>query len=228
MQSLSEGNYDNSDIIYPDTIKNEGDKNYAIIYTTNGSLYVDKKSGRSHKSMYLHRRDVKQALQNDITELDEHGIPQNWFALYNKHLFGRMGILYDKKYVAFWGRGSDYQNPNAKGPAHLIPKCVTELYYNDYIDDDYIVVYGNGQETTTGNILNNIQPQQKESDDMAQFLRLKYHTSTGVEKQAIANQLGLVRNQTPKSISQWDAALKKHGSSYWGESIIEKISKMME
>ena len=221
----------------PDELKGNGGQAQSIIFTDH--LYLDPdKTNRSHVSFFnkgksktaeklraeltprLGLRDMgwgKDKLGKDaVVFLDGSGkthvggqLP-GWFDLYSQILVGRVANYDGRRMVSFWGRGADLDNPGSEGPTSLIQRCVQELYYKDAVDDDTVVVYGDGRISTVGDILSGNGPGEELVDPKAverTELAKRMHLAGSAEKKAIRKQLGVGGGGSEKR-DPWDAALQ--------------------
>jgi hypothetical protein len=110
--------------------------------------------------------------------------------------------------LSFWGLGAKENN---RAPLALIPGCVQELYFKDAVDDDTLVVFGDGRASTVGAILGGELPPEEEADQGAlQQVELarQMHTAGSDKKRDIMKQLGVGGGGSDKP-DPWNDALRR-------------------
>ena len=213
----------------PDELKGRSDDAHAVIFI-DGELYVDRLTGRSHRGFFNKAKDAtgKQLRARLSPELELQQGDDGWFELYDTYLFGRVAPLEDPetgetlRFASFWGRGADYDNPEAKGPVDQIPACVQALYYKDLVDDDTIIVFGDGRVCLASDLLHGgkgveaageIDPEVQKRME----LQKQIHLARGDEKKQLLKAVGA--KVGGGKVSPWSRELRKGGSGsgwdYW-------------
>jgi len=204
----------------PDELKYSAEDARSVIFV-NGELFVDPETGRTHRSMF--NRGVGKSADRLRSLLLPHMSPQpdgsdGWFGLYSTYLFGRVGTVVDQdtgetlRVASFWGRGADYMTQGAKGPADQVPACVQALYHKGLVDDDTVVVYGDGRVALAGELLAGGTPEVEPDQEVIDKVELakRMHLARGGEKKEIMKKLGVGGGGSEKK-QPWDVELQRLG-----------------
>jgi hypothetical protein len=212
--NTSSSSYGDAANLNPNELLERGDRPQSIIYT--GNLYVDEdQNGRAHSSFYLSGSNRR--LQKDLSRylsidprIDANGWREEWRSLYSRFLFGRMAWFGGRQVLSFWGSGSGVGFKDIDSPTEMVDPAIQKLYSNNYIDDDTIVVLGNGSVGKAGEFLSGNTPKPSGSDDASERNEMakKLHISTGAVKKNMMRALGVGGGGSAKP-NKWDNELRK-------------------